>query len=142
MIEVSFKDLKTIVVRARSTMKPKLWAEQEVIVQRHDTPLSLAKRVEAAGGAVCEHLCLTYGDQYTPSDYAVQAVKAFKKELLTIGRLSQPLKEKLYMIEQRKSQLNEQERELLDRVTHAVNNGAKINPNTLDDIIRRLYENN
>lgn len=128
-------------VRLSSVKRAKLGAEQDVQILRTDNALKLAQKVELAGGAVAEYLAERYGDDFTPSEFATLAVKLFRDEVLLHDALRSPLADKAKMLEDRKTELTEIEREVLTRVHHSLRTGGELNAFTkgvVDKTLRRL----
>jgi hypothetical protein len=48
---------------------------------RADSGATVAKWVEAAGGALAEECCEKYGDTFDPSEYARAALEALRKAI-------------------------------------------------------------
>lgn len=68
-------------VQVYSVAKPGMIKQGERKFYRADSGASVAKWVEAVGGALAEECCEKYADTFDPSDYAKAALEALRKSM-------------------------------------------------------------
>lgn len=131
-----------IKVNLKSLANRDITAQQIVQIESSDTPLTLTRKVQLAGGAVAEYLGEKYNDCYDPVLTSQQAVNAFRSELLLINRLKQSAKDKAKLISNYVARLSSNDFEVYDLIKFKLDRNLEVTQaesTALDKIVQYLH---
>lgn len=131
-----------IKVKVRSRRKPGLKTIVEVDPGKVVDQNGLVKLVALAGASCAEQLGKKYKDNIDPVKAGTLAVQAFGEECRLMAALSQSNKAKLGRLTVHKASLNDNERELVDRLDWLTRRGDDMTPKegaALDNMVARLH---
>lgn len=133
-----------ITVQVYSELRTGLKSNSEIDPGKANNQQHLLQLIGMAGAACAEYLGEKYGDNIDPEKSSKYAIQAFGEECRLQEALAKDAPAKIKRLEQHTPILKEPERELLHKLSWALNHGCKLTPREvlwMNQCLARIHGN-